>query len=277
MTCCIAAVGQTEKRIVAVTDLKLSVDWMSYDTQILKLRPISRSGRWIMMFAGDPSEYIEIASAVFAATEEHGDDTIALVMRLCEEAYRAHLAKKIEVGVLGPYGITMPWFLRKGLRQFGEDEFARLNRRIEDVKVGADLMVMGFDVGGRPYIFTLDHPGLGHHESLRFHAIGTGHILAFGWMAMTYDITLSPEDLAYRMCEAKFASEGAMGVGEKTYVLAMSPDGTQHALKPENVAPLRDRWRDIGGPPPVPEDARELIADCWMNFTWNFRPRGKGL
>src|SRR2546430_6940312 len=86
MTVCIAAICRQENRLLAVTDLLLSGEFVSHDTQTLKLAPISQDGRWLMMYAGDPSVHLDIQNR---ATEilAGGPDEMRDVVAACERAF----------------------------------------------------------------------------------------------------------------------------------------------------------------------------------------------
>jgi hypothetical protein len=280
MTLCIASVSRAQPRahIVTVSDLMLSADYVSVETRVTKVEPISPTRRWIMMFAGSPSPISTIQLAVKQellnanSTETEGDIRAAVEM-----AYKSELKREIETEILGPFGIDRETFIHRGRAWFGDQQFDRLAYEIADCRLDLDLLIAGFEPSGLPRIFSIGNPAgaFESHERTGFHAIGSGSIRGLGSLFTTYDPTLSKSQLAYRVCEAKFAGESALGVGEQTYVLTLALDTNGNAeyqsLYPEDVEKLiRPRW-EAEGKPPIPNGLTEEIEKGlrptkWMNW-----------
>jgi ATP-dependent protease HslVU (ClpYQ) peptidase subunit len=259
MTLCIAAISQTDNRVVTVSDFMLSTRSMSAETAVLKVEPISPSGRWLGAFAGSPSVLAEVYSDVIQKLADGRPETLETMVSVFEEAYRAALKRKIERTVLTPFGLDRDAFIRDGLRQFGKAEFARLLYTAEAVALKTDFMLAGINPQGWPRIFSVEEDGVHHHDRLGFYAIGSGADLANASLYATYDAALPTNDLIYRLCEAKFRGESALGVGKQTVVLTVDKDGKHERLLPEHVAPIRAAW-ERDGRPPVPPDALAAIA-----------------
>jgi hypothetical protein len=83
----------------------------------------------------------------------------------------------------------------------------------------------------------------------------------------TYNPNLSRDDLIYRVCEAKFLSESALGVGKRTVVLTIAPDGSYEGLWPNLVEPIKEIWEQQGRPP-VPQNACVIIKDTVHPVKW---------
>jgi hypothetical protein len=225
-----------------------------------------------MMYAGDPSVYEEVQRRVIEDLfGGNGEDSAPTVVEACERAYRAELERHIDGKILSRYGLTRKEFVRDGRAYFGEEQFARIRLEVDEADLNTTLLVMGFDLKARPWMFTVSNPGVRKHRlALGFHAIGTGDLLALGTLAQTYDVDLDTDELMYRVCEAKFASELATAVGKKTYAMKLAPDGTQHRLPPERIKPLGERWHRKR--PPVPRSTLNAVRQNWREFRWRFSP-----
>jgi hypothetical protein len=267
MTLCIVAFSPKDRTFVTVSDLMLSTDFMSAETSSTKISPISSTGRWICMFAGSPSVYGRVLKRIGLHLHdeiESGDTVLAA----CEMAFRDELTSKIEGELLSPYGLTRDAFLKSGKGYFGDEEFSRLLYQLNAIKLETSFIVAGFDLDGTPHLFSLADPGVTEdHLNLGFHAIGTGWIRAVGSLFSTYDAALSTVDLIYRICEAKFLGESALGVGKKTFVDVISADGIHQGLLPELVEPIRHIWQ-TEGIPPVPSSARAEISRSLHQIGW---------
>jgi len=151
-----------------------------------------------------------------------------------ERAFREALKRKIEGEILSPYGLDRATFLRRGRGWFGDEEFVRLLYQINAARLETSFLVVGFEPNENPRIFCVEDPGVwNQYESLGFHAIGTGWVRAVGSLYTTYDTDLTTDELIYRVCEAKFLSESAAGVGKRTIIDVINRDGKHEGLYPE--------------------------------------------
>ena len=75
-----------------------------------------------------------------------------------------------------------------------------------------------------------------------FAIIGSGFHMALGILSARSIKQLSVEQLIYRLCEAKFTSETATGVGRKTMLLVLSANGVVSLLDPVCIENLRLEW-----------------------------------
>ncbi len=257
MTLCIAAVSVRDSTIVTVSDMMLSTDTMSMDTFSVKTGPIGSSGRWMVLFAGDPTSFRSVADnadrRIRAGTESADEVVDAFVA-----AFQLAIQRKIEDELLSPYGFDRDRFFREGRAAFGDEEFTRVLYQINATKLDTDFLVAGFGLDKRPRIFSISDPGVySDHTNLGFHAIGTGSLRACGALFSTYAADLRNIDLAYRLCEAKFLGESALGVGEKTLIALHVIDGVK-LVYPEQLVPVREAWKRHGKTP-IPEEACTAI------------------
>ena len=70
----------------------------------------------------------------------------------------------------------------------------------------------------------------------------------------------SESDLAYALCEAKFAAESASGVGRATTFMAFSKTGRTVQLTPADIDAIRKDW-EYARKDWVPSDAGLLLHE----------------
>jgi hypothetical protein len=187
---------------------------------------------------------------------ETGDEVVSAF----EKSFRNELKRKIEGELLSPYGLDREIFLRRGRAYFGDEEFTRLVYQINAMRLETSFLIAGYEPSGLPRLFSITDPGVSeNHTSIGFHAVGSGWVNALGSLYRTYDGDLPRDDLIYRVCEAKFLGEKAPGVGKRSFVDVIAPDGTHQGLFPEFVEPLKAIWKKEGSPP-IPPAARLAIA-----------------
>lgn len=190
------------------------------------------------------------------------------VIHAFELAFQAELTRKIENEILSPFGIDRATFLRRGRAWFGDDHFGRLLYQINAEKLETEFLVAGFEPHGQAHVFSVHDPGVSViHDAVGFYAIGAGQTMALGSLFAAYDADLKVNEMVYRICEAKFAGESALGVGKKTFLEMMTPDGRCKALRPEQVERLRPVWEQEKRPPP--SKAIEIIDAELHEIVWH--------
>ncbi|MGD0650127.1 MAG: hypothetical protein ABSA97_03140 [Verrucomicrobiia bacterium] len=105
------------------------------------------------------------------------------------------------------------------------------------------------------------------HSSLGFHAIGTGETLARASLMGNLELTAPLTDVIYRLTEAKFMGESALGVGKKTVILTLGQDGEWDAVLPKDAEKIRELW-DKTGRPPIPAKAQDTINGIKRRLNW---------
>jgi hypothetical protein len=258
MTLCIAAIARREKKIITATDFLLSTEIDSADTPAMKVIRTGCNKRWLTMFAGDPSIFIDINTDVLArlsGTEERAMDMAAAF----EGAYKDRLKRKIEDETLSIYGLTRKEFLDQGRESFGKEEFLTILHQMADTKLETDFLVAGFD-GPEPCILSISDPGVAYtHDLSSFSAIGCGAPLAEATLTATFDPFATTTDVIYRVSEAKFVGERAPGVGRSTLITVFGLNEEWKGIFPTAMKPIKDLWLQKGVPP-VPVEAAGLIT-----------------
>jgi len=243
MTVCIAAHNfkKDAECIICVTDAMVSTGDMSADTSARKIQIVAQG--WNAMFAGDDmSDLAPIRDYVGKRLVNVGHIGLDEVTAAFVGAYKEQLKIKAETEVLGTLGYTLEDFKAHGLEQLGTDAFGRLLYEIQQQTIDLTFLVAGFQ-GDEPHIFTVSSPGkLNHYSELGFWAIGSGQTQALGSL---FNLKrrirfMSREDALYRLCEAKFNAENALGVGNHTNVSLLEPNTDQRPIT--GAHDLRPIW-----------------------------------
>jgi hypothetical protein len=154
-----------------------------------------------------------------------------------------------------------------GLQQFGADIFARTYNLIETVEVEVTFLVCGFSAD-RPCLFTFSDPGIEkNYDLVGFWAIGSGTNSAIGSLFNLKGPALqhrSIEEVVYRVCEAKFYAESALGVGKTTSAFILESSGDRYML--DSVDPIRKIWENNSSRP-LPNGATEAVQQSLKTHT----------
>jgi hypothetical protein len=260
MTLCIAAIANEAKTIVTVSDFMLSNQTSSMEGEITKVSRIGHSKRWLMMYAGDPSNSYLVfrrVNAALAGTKEAEAD----IIKAFTSAIQQEIKQKIETQLLSPYGWMREDFMRDGRASLGDEQFARLLYAVQNVGLETDFLVAGFSEKDNHHVYSFRDPGVcSVHDQLRFHSIGCGSALADASMMSSFRSDASLTDVIYRLAEAKFKGEAAPGVGKQTFITTLDFDAkTLQVVHPPNVEKIKALW-EKNGKPPIPAEAKDLIT-----------------
>jgi hypothetical protein len=250
MTVCIAAICSGAKRIVAVSDQQVSTFDFSADNQATKISIICKNW-WLMWSADDVLKIPPLIESI--KNYLWGDNrTVEEVSRALSSAYQKQIKQEAENRYLARFGMTMESFLAEGKNQLTEESFESFRDRIEQIKLGCEIMAYGFDPKGAPHILVLKDPGTvdfcGPNTS-SFKAIGTGgyraeSTLYFHKVSWTMHETLA----VYHVCEAKFMAESALGVGKSTVGMILQSEGGLVFLNSKAIDKIRSLWEKKGKP-----------------------------
>ena len=267
MTLCIAARSTEDDSIIAVSDRMLSYDWTAGDDMALKRLPLNL--RWEGMFAASSvSSVMPIVRGVWNYSSNLPPSSRVMEIA-CARSYHDERERLIYCRILSTYGIDLATWTKTGLERFGPSEFARINSKVEAVRVGVQFLVYGFDEKSTGHLFQVveDDEGGAEVRSLEvegFGAIGSGFWIALASLLSRDRPTYSKAEMIYRLLEAKFSAEGkAAGVGESTVVAFIdNPLGAEWArprfLHAADIATARkyfEKRRDA----PLPSRAIEAI------------------
>lgn len=268
MTVCIAAHNFLSKSVICATDSMISIGDMSADASARKW--FAFGNHWVAMYAGnDISCATPIRGRIRKRIEDRNKESMDDVVEAFVLAYQEELKVKTENEILGPIGYTLQGFKSNGLKQLGAEAFSRIFYEVQQQAIDVTFLITGFDEStSDPYIFTVSSPGkVEHYEEVGFWAIGAGNTHALGSMfnAQRHIRLLDFSDALYRVCEAKFNAENAIGVGRITNIAILYEDGRRELLGNDDCNSLRPFWeatRVINVPADARKRAAELLAEA---------------
>lgn len=263
MTIGIAAYCVRQKAFILASDMMISTGDMSADFVGIKSRGIGQ--HWITLFAGNDISCVTPMLKHISAFLQGIPDTLENVTKAFTNSFHAQLKLKNENEILRPLGYTLGRFQKVGLQQLGSDTFSRLLYSIERQTLDVEFLVAGFEKDDA-HLFTVKSPGtISNYTPLGFWAIGSGQTNALGSMFNAGNLVFS--DIAstiYRVCEAKFNSESAIGIGKKTVLSILNQDATRW-ISPldltESVRPFWEKTRVLK----VPTNAHVKTQEMWTN------------
>jgi hypothetical protein len=274
MTCCVAAICESDDAIVTATDQKLDFLQFSVDGVTVKSEPIYPN--WMMhISAADVTALWPMFSytqRILCAnlTEERAQGKMGRsankVMDGVREAYATLKSQVAESQILSPYNLKMEDFLRSGRSNFGESMFRAICKRIERTDLGEfDLLISGFDPSKVAHLQTFGHDGVRKDwDAAGFAAVGSGSPSALDIMSFhSYNRMSSLGECVYRVCEAKFMAERATGVGSKTFVYVFGPGfdaASRKYVLPSDTEEIKRAWQEAGCPRTPPEIIKKIPA-----------------
>jgi len=272
VTVCIAAYSRAANAIVTVSDALLSSEWEAYDG-VLKIDPLHLKASWYALYAGWPEEYEAVRHHIKVILASLETPQLDDVLAAATAAYAKEICTAGDVQHLTPLGVTRAKFLEDGLRYFGDVEFARILKRLSKVRLGASLLVIGFDNdGGHIAEVTASGRAFRRSNNPPFYAIGSGAFAARALLNTDPEFWARQsqvEPMVYKLCAAKFAAQATVRtVGEKTMAMLFSQpvDGRRRALtylQDFQLRGLRDIWfeQTVACPPAAIEHIKAKILD----------------
>lgn len=267
MTVCIAAIGMDgfshmpdrgDEVIVSVADRKLSLFYTSGDGAVSK--KFFFHDDWIAMMAGaDITPCVEIINAsskLFAKKK----NTLANVTSAVRTAFQNHLQQLIEDKVLSRYKMKLADFQRNGKKRFTPEVFNLLCSQIDNVALGCEFLVSGFDDEREPHIFTVTNPGIvSNYDRPGFWAIGSGANTALGMLFYRgQNVHEHVEETLYNACEAKFMAESATDVGADTEMYIAKHGYRGFSYGGNLLSVIREEWEKHGKPKMPSEVCKEI-------------------
>lgn len=197
MTLCVSAITM-EKKIVAVCDFMLSTPITSVETRAEKISRVGHTGKWISMYAGDPSFAKFIASESQADLQDKDEGCINMI-----NTFVSSYQRRIQISVNDPGTTTL-------------------------------------------------------HDFECFHAIGCGAPLANAALISSFDPFRPLTDIIYLLLDAKFRSEKAPGVGQRTIAVVLCEDGNLFGINPGKVEAIKE-LRKAKNRHLIPPEAHDMI------------------
>jgi hypothetical protein len=221
MTVCVVARCTENNSFVLAGDRLFSYgNQYSYDSISLKRIGLTPDSRWHTMFAASPVSNvlptIRSARRILnggGTRPPYGLDTVE---RACVQAYQEQRRRLVNDTILSKYGIDLETYRRDGLN-FGVQECARINSEIDQLRVGVELIVFGYDEWNVAHLLKVQGPGASMCCDQDGIAVaGSGAPLAHSSLLSDPLPVASQAEMICRLCEAKFSAEQDRYVGKDT-------------------------------------------------------------
>jgi len=210
------------QRIISICDRMLT--YPDYAVDDIAFKKLQVHPRWRAMYsANDIGPVTPMARFIenYLRNKEGLYEEVTEAFRLAFHSYVQRLAVD---SVLGHYNYTLDQWKRDGLNNFGQEEFARVNRLIERLYTGVQFLVYGFEPSGQGHLFTIQEDftqgdvcvKIDPHDIDGFSIVGSGTIAGLGALLRKILPIDNIDMLTYRICEAKLFAEKAPGVGKGT-------------------------------------------------------------
>jgi hypothetical protein len=245
-----------------------------YDSISLKRLPVSYDRRWHCMFAGDVSRVLPLIRLVRNdLAVRRPPYRLEQIERAWVKAFQDYRRQLVNDGILSAYGTDLDTYRKEGVN-FGPRECARINQTIENVSIGVEFIVYGFDDLNDSHLFTLYetiNPPITVksvcHDQDGFAVIGCGcgHAQA---SLLSHELPIvSQVEMLCRVCEAKFEAEKDPEVGHDSAAGVTNRPST-------SVNPTTEAFIPIGAlqairdahyqhkDPPYPAELLQALSDC---------------
>ena len=213
MTICLALICDDLKKIVAVADRMVSVEFLSLQFE-QRTRKMDRIGKqFVALTAGDALGHTEIireASREIAHLSQPTVSDVASQVETCFTQSRQSLAEKT---TLRRVGLDYTTFLEQQ-RNLSAELVSAIMSEYQDVELSIELIIAGVDRTGA-HLYVISDPGITNcFDSIGYAAIGSGLPHAESFLAEADYSPGIPLNRAIWLCYvAKRRSERAPGVG----------------------------------------------------------------
>ena len=272
MTVCIGVLAADSEAIVCVADRFITYsDDIAGDTDSSKILPIGDNGTYAMISGEDRAIGRVLSKLVLH--DDLGKDR-QQTKKYCEEAYREAEREMLELKYLGPF-MTSEEYRNALLKKRVNSVIKAISRKIEqdreesnNATFSCSLVLCGFDEKKKPYLFSVDSPGICTDMTLSgFCSIGSGSGYALQRLLSTEWERKFPIDRAlYEVFDAKIQAENDPGVGYDSDVIILT--AKKSVPLPENMKTMLDRaWIKLNRSPYAtfnPEEHVPLPPDDWM-------------
>lgn len=245
MTICSAALADKGKAIVCLADKGVSYgETIQWDSDASKILRLGLQNTHVMVAGGDP--HITRVLAPLLAREEEIGKNIQNTIKICEEEYKRALDELVQLNVLSPRLLTREEYIKGVSGDRLNDFFRAIASEIDEFKMNCALMLCGFDSEKKPFIISLENPGIGTNFAINgFHAIGTGWEKAISrFLYSEYKRTNPVERILYDLFDAKAFAEMNSSVGYEWDVKVLTANGIHE----------------------VPAPTRKLIEQVWAKY-----------
>ncbi len=237
MTVCIATRCLENNSFILAGDRLFSYGSMSLDSMSLKRAMITPDYRWKVMFAASPISHVmpivrRMRHLLMAGNYSVPYDLEA-IGATSVRSYQEERERLVNETILSKYKTTLAEW-RTQASNFGPTEVARMNRLIDDLAVGVQLIVYGYDSHNVAHLFTLEEPGTYEDCDMEGIAIvGSGGGYAQQSLISGDLPIVSQAEMMCRVLEAKFAAEQDANVGTDTCAGVVNQPSSSNEEAPE--------------------------------------------
>lgn len=255
MTVCIAAICESGKRIVAVTDRLLAFGHSGVDGGLEKSSPLHPN--WFALYSADDvtdvRPIMDRATLLMCAGGKQRFLTEA--GNIFTDSFAFRHQQLIEHRVMKPSGFdTMDDFDRRAKDALPPDEYKYLRRKMRATKPQCEFLVGGFDPVGLGHLFVQDSTGPWQgYDDPGWTQIGCGAQEAFAMLQfhtdkLRFGLHSSEGECVYHLLSAKFMAESNRFVGRKTIVISHAFNEPERYLSDHEVDAVREEWEKCGIP-----------------------------
>lgn len=214
MTVCTSALAAEERAIVCMADKALSYgDTIQWDSDSSKMFALRNEGL-VIMFAGDEEPTSRILAKVIAREAELGN-SIKETKIILEAEYKEAVQEIVEARYLAPRLMTRSDYIQAISGTKINSFMESIAREVKCYTPDAALIVSGFDERDKPFILSVDAPGVVIDMTITgFHSIGSGWDKSISKLLFSDFSRKDPlHTVMYDIFDAKAFAEMAAGVG----------------------------------------------------------------
>ena len=258
----IVALSEAEGVFVAASDQMLSYADAFQASKGGLRKTLQFADDWRVNFAAtDVARFAEIFKKLargVKADDDAGVLDLDKVKDACEKSYRSAMREEFVKSNFVQFGYdSHAEFYKSGREDLGAERYNCLLDNMQFSNFGVELTVFGFNQEGRPRLFEVVNPGrvieIGYKG---YSVLGTGHDMAVASI-QSKPLPMRASDLVYRVLEAKFATETASRVDDKTTLLIVNKHESR-SMPAGDIKKIRAVW-EAKLAEPTPADATAVI------------------
>ena len=251
----IAALCESQKTIVSVSDLKISFGG-EYSAADAVPKTNALIDNWSILYAG--SDVADVDFVLTRARELLSNSLFfpdaLTVAKAVDSALAERLQEQIEAQILRRYGLTADTFLNNGKLLLKDQLYNDISSAIAKASLSTHFILCGFDENGDGHIVLIDGDSPPKsYDTVGFCAIGSGANVALSNLAFHREhshLTVHgglPECI-YCCCAAKFMSESATDIRDDSFVTVTRKDTPAAFISGRRMAEIREAWKKYGAP-----------------------------
>jgi hypothetical protein len=221
-----------------------------------------------MIGGNDISQAIPVIERASRILRGKGNDYLT-VQAGFKKAYQEHRSEAIADAYLkSSYDMTVKEFKRSARKLLDPNIHAELSFQIKAFNLGCAFLVYGYDNKKQPHIFEVRNPGKATtHDKPGFWALGAGASSALNMLSALgqgREVTAFAPTI-YNVLAAKYFSESASDVGEKTFFVLHEYGSVAFATSGIHLEPsIRTLWKE--NRPKTPSGVEVLVQQANIDF-----------